>query len=147
MISELHAGTTAHATHATWCAIVSALRWASHAGRTAHAHHRVLLLHQHHQLHLLLLHVLGNLGVLVDFVMEKSRFEVLLREPVVLEDPIVSDGRNENGHHHHVLLHGVHLVNIFFLEEVEGKVVRFLNQLNCSLGIELFWAACVRLLH
>jgi glucose dehydrogenase len=66
---------------------------------------------------------------------------------VVNLDPVVCDGTDEDGHHHHVLVHGVHLGKIFFLEKVEGKVVGSFDELNSFCSVKLLRAFSVRLLH
>ena len=114
-VSERHACCShwsrshARASHHTW-------RGTTHS----HAHHWVLLLSKHQKLHLLGLHMICNLLVFIDFMLEKGSLELLFSELMVHKNPIVSDGANQNWHHHWVLSN---LIRVFFLELIKGKVI------------------------
>lgn len=62
-------------------------------------------------------------------------------------DPVVGNGANKDGHHHHVLVHGVHLGEVLLLEQVEGEVVRLLHQFDSLLIIHATGGGVRGLLH
>jgi hypothetical protein len=90
------------------------------------------------------LHVHSYFGIFVDLMGEESSFELVFGVTMVLENPIVCDGTNKYWHHHWVVSH---LIEIFFLEQIEGEIVRFLNKLNGALVGEFFWSLSAWLLH
>jgi hypothetical protein len=66
-------------------------------------------------------------GIFVYLVLEQGSFELFFSISMILVNPIMSDGTDENWHHHGVVFH---LIKILLLEEVEGEVIAFLNELN-----------------
>ena len=116
---------SAHWIEATLAAHIHA--W--HTTITTHALHTAHVgVGKHKELHLFLLHVLGNLWVLVDLVVEECCLELILGETVLHLNPVVSDAADQHWHHHWV---SSHLANILRLEHVKGKVVRCNHQLDC----------------
>jgi hypothetical protein len=114
--------------HATWATTVSTHRikatHASHHGiitttHSSHAAHHVWL-GKHEELHLLLLHMLRNLWVLVNLVVEESCLEFVLGETVVNSYPVVGDAADQNWHHHWILSH---LREILRLEHIKSKII------------------------
>src|SRR5712671_6910496 len=95
----------------TWATEISwhtaTLSWgASHPGATHTTHHHgVEAARELKQLHLFLLHVLSNFGVLVNFVLEECCLELFLIQIVILEYPIVSDCADQHWHDHGVISH------------------------------------------
>lgn len=147
MRSEVHAAWSSKASHHVGVharAVKAHHAWVISAHAHATHHHRVLLRRNRNQLHLLHLHVLGNLGVFVNLMGKQGGLELILREAVLDFDPVVGDAADKDGHHHGVSLH---LAEIFLLEKVERIVVGVDHQLNCFIEGEGFGRCSRRLLH
>jgi len=62
-------------------------------------------------------------------------------------NPVVGNSANKDGHHHHILVHGVHLGEVLLFEKVEGEIVRLHHQLDSVISVHSFGERSVRLLH
>lgn len=62
-------------------------------------------------------------------------------------NPVVGNSANKDGHHHHILVHGIHLREVLLLEKVKGEIVRLHNQLDSVISVHSFGERSVRLLH
>lgn len=62
-------------------------------------------------------------------------------------NPVVGNSANKDGHHHHILVLGIHLGEVLLLEKVKGEIVRLHYQLDSVISVHSFGERSVRLLH
>ena len=148
-IYQIHSAFSSdHSTHSTsttacWHTTHSSSHTTSHTWHS-HSHHWILLLSHHHQLELFLLHMLGNVWIFVNLVLEQSSLEVFFTPVMVFEDPIVGNSANKYWHDHWILGHHI---SVLFFKQVKSVVVGLHHKLNNLFPSEVSWSTSSWLLH